>query len=68
MADLIDRDEVLNILVKHQVAAINDLWNLKRPQKTEWNCTASFIADMLDRYKDMTDEEKQRVIKRIIGE
>ena len=33
----------------------------------KWNCTANFVAEQLDRLKNMTDEEKWEFFKRFFG-
>ena len=78
MTDLISRADAIEALSRSSVYAwsteqdlVAHSWAIRILQslpsadaEPKWNCTASFVAEQLDRLRKMTDEEKLEFFKR----
>lgn len=75
MTDLISRADAIDAVVSwtvedrpHEVMPTDLVDRIKAipsaNAEPKWNCTANFIAEQLDRLRNMTDEEKWEFFKR----
>lgn len=73
MSDLINRADAIEMAVDvetpqgeyERAIYVDDLMALPSADaEPKWNCTASFVAEQLDRLRKMTDGEKWEFFKR----
>ena len=73
MSDLIKRADAIEMAVDvetpqgtyERAIYVDDLMALPSADaEPKWNCTANFVAEQLDRLRNMTDEERWEFFKR----